>query len=143
MLNSAGGKTMKHGRSRLFLFVCCLLAPSFALAHHSVTAEFDPSKTITLKGTITGVDWVNPHVYVHVDVKDETGNTLGWSLETYPPAVLKRGGVTRETFKDGQVVSFDAFPSKDGTKGLAFLKHVTFADGHGLEVWIGDPGKYK
>ena len=99
------------------------------LAHHSVTAEFDPSKTFVLKGTITEVEWENPHVYIHVAVKDKTSKVVNWSLETYPPGVLHKGGVTRETFKEGQEVSIDAFPPKDGTKNLAYLKTITFADG--------------
>lgn len=134
---------MRHRVSTVLLVAFCSLIPSFALAHHSITAEFDPSKTILLKGTITAVDWVNPHVYLHMDVTDENGKTANWSFETYPPAVLKRGGINRETFKEGQVVSINAFPPKDGTKNLAYLKHITFADGHSVEIWIGDPSQFK
>ena len=119
------------------------LAVAPALAHHSITAEFDPGRMFVLKGTITQVDWQNPHVYVHLDVKDDAGKVQNWALETYPPGVLHKGGVTRDTFKPGQVVSIDAFPPKDGTKSLAYLKTVTFADGHSLEIWIGDPSQYK
>lgn len=132
---------MKYRWSMVFVFG--LLAASFALAHHSVSAEFDPSKTIVLKGTITGVDWVNPHVYVHLDVADEHGKMASWALETSPPLVLKRGGINKETFKEGQVVSIDVFPSKDGTKNLAFLKRITFADGHSTQIWIADPNQDK
>ena len=121
--------------------VLSLAIPVFA--HHSISAEFDPSKNFTLKGTITQVDWENPHVYVHLDVPDSSGKIVNWALETYPPAVLHKGGVTRETFKPGQVVSIDAFPPKDGTKSLAYLKTITFADGHSIEIWVGDPKDYK
>lgn len=118
-----------------------LVVPVFA--HHSISAEFDPSKNFTLKGTITQVDWENPHVYIHLDVPDSSGKVVNWALETYPPAVLHKGGVTRETFKPGQVVTIDSFPPKDGTKSLAYLKTITFADGHSIEIWVGDPNQYK
>jgi hypothetical protein len=120
-----------------------LLAGAPTIAHHSITAEFDPGKQFVLKGVIAQVDWQNPHVYLHLDVKDEAGKVVSWALETYPPGVLHKGGVTRETFKPGQVVSIDAFPPKDGTKSLAYLKTITFSDGHSIEIWIGDPSQYK
>lgn len=119
------------------------LVPALALAHHSVTAEFDPSKTLTMKGTISGIDWVNPHVYLFVDVKDQNGNTTSWSLESYPPSVLKRGGMSRARLETGQAVTIDVFPAKDGSKALGFLKHITFSDGQSVEIWIGDPSQVK
>jgi hypothetical protein len=120
-----------------------LCAVASAFGHHSITAEFDPSRTFVLKGVITQTDWQNPHVYVHMDVKDPNGRVVNWSVETYPPGVLHKGGVTRETFKEGQEVSIEAFPPKDGTKSLAYLKTITFSDGHTVEIWIGDPSQYK
>jgi hypothetical protein len=135
---------MRHRPLRILIVTFGLfLEVATAFAHHSITAEFDPSKTIVLKGTITQVDWENPHVYVHLDVKDDVGKVENWALESYPPAVLHKGGVTRETFKPGQLVKVDAFPPKDGTKSLAYLKVITFSDGHSIEIWVGDPNQYK
>lgn len=114
-----------------------------AFAHHSNSAEFDTSKDFTLKGTITQVDWENPHVYVHLDVTDSAGRVVNWALETFAPHVLHQGGITRDTFKPGQVVTIDAFPPKDGTKSLAYLKTITFSDGHSTTIWVGDPNQRK
>jgi hypothetical protein len=132
-------------RKRLMLglaFGLCLSAVP-VLAHHSITAEFNPSTTMVLKGTITKVLWVNPHVYLYLDVKDDAGKVVNWAFETYPPAILRRGGLPREMFKEGQEVTIVAFPPKDGTKSLAYLKEITFPDGHTVEIWIGDPKNYK
>ena len=67
-----------------------------AFAHHSPAAEFQFHNTVTLKGTITRVDWINPHAYVRMDVKDEGGKVTSWNLETLPTGWLHRSGLTKE-----------------------------------------------
>jgi hypothetical protein len=101
-----------------------------ALAHHSATAEFDTTKTFTVKGTITKLEWINPHVYMYADVAEEGGKVTPYSFETGPPGNLRRAGVLRTMFNVGDVVTIDASIAKDGTKHLGLLKAVHFADGH-------------
>lgn len=101
-----------------------------ALAHHSSTAEFDTSKTFTVKGTITKLEWINPHVYMYADVEDEGGKVTPYSFEAGPPGNLRRSGVLRTMFNVGDVVTIDASIAKDGSKHLGLLKAVHFADGH-------------
>jgi hypothetical protein len=101
-----------------------------SLAHHSATAEFDTSKTFTVKGTLTKLEWINPHVYMYADITDESGKVIPYSFETGPPGNLRRAGVLRTMFNVGDVVTIDASVAKDGTKHLGLLKAVHFADGH-------------
>ena len=108
------------------------------LAHHSFAAEFDINKPVTLHGTVTKVDWINPHVYLYLDVKDTaTGKVTSWALSTYSPGALRRIGATRANFGQGQAVTVLAYHAKDGSN-FAFLRRMTFADGHTVELWIGD-----
>jgi hypothetical protein len=111
-----------------------------ALAHHSLQSEYDINQSITLKGTVTKVDWVNPHVYVYLDVKDDKGVVTKWAVTTLPPGNLRRGGLTRDLLGYGETVSVLAFRARDGAN-LAFLRTITFADGHKLEIWLGDATK--
>ena len=122
------------------LVIALLGAAAPALAHHSLQSEYDIDKSITLKGTVTKVDWVNPHVYVYLDVKDDKGAVTKWAVTTLPPGNLRRGGLTRDLLGYGQTVSILGFQARDGSN-LAFLRTITFADGHKLEIWLGDASK--
>ena len=75
------------------------------------------------------MDWINPHVFLYVDVKDSSGKITSWAVETGPPVALHRYGAKRTMFVEGQTVKIDACPAKDGTKALAGLRHITFQNG--------------
>ncbi len=100
------------------------------LAHHAVSAEFDASKVVTLKGTVSRVDWVNPHIFVYVDVKDDSGKITTWRLQSAPPMFFKGSGLTKEKLLDGPEATVTAYPAKDGTDGFGFLLKLAYPDGH-------------
>ena len=97
-----------------------------SLAHHSFAAEYDSKKPVTLKGTVTKVDWTNPHVYFYLDVTDDSGAITNWALEMGPPNGLQRSGWTRNTMHVGDVVIVAGTMAKDGAK-QANARSVTLA----------------
>ncbi len=100
-------------------------------AHHSVAGQFDNSKRLELAGTISDVDWINPHVYIHLDVKDEKGAVTAWRLETLPTAMLRKAGLTKDMIiGGGMAVTVDAILARDGTQNLAWVLKLTYDDGH-------------
>jgi Family of unknown function (DUF6152) len=104
------------------------------MAHHSFAAEYDSKKTITVHGIVQKVAWVNPHAYVWVDVKDDSGKVVTYAFESLSPNALMRGGWTRNSLKAGDEVTVDGYLAKDG-KPLsdgsihANSKLITLADG--------------
>ena len=102
-----------------------------AYAHHSLTAEFDTRKTLVLTGVVSRVEWVNPHIYVDLDVTDAAGQVATWHLECVPVAMARKAGVSAKTLMgNGDRVTVDAFPARDGTVHLGFLAKITYPDGH-------------
>jgi hypothetical protein len=100
-------------------------------AHHSVAGQFDSAQRATITGTVTKVDWINPHVYIHLSVVDDRGEVTTWRLESLPTAMLRKAGLTSELIKgDGQKVTADAILARDGTQHLAWLLKLTYEDGH-------------
>ena len=84
-----------------------------AVAHHSFAAEFDADKPVTLTGTVTKVEWTNPHAWFYIDVKDNSGKLTNWGMELGSPNGLMRAGWTRTSMKVGEIVTVDGFRSRD------------------------------
>ena len=101
-------------RSLMLLALALPLAAVPALAHHSFAAEFDAKQPITLTGTVTKVEWTNPHVWFYVDVKDAGGKVTNWGMEMGGPNGLLRAGWTRNSMKPGDVVTVDGFKARSG-----------------------------
>src|SRR6201996_5385412 len=101
-------------------------APVFA--HHSFAAEYDSAKPVTLTGTVTKVEWMNPHARFYLDVKDESGKVTNWEFELGSPNGLMRQGWTRNSLKEGDVVTVNGSQAKDGTN-LVNANNVAFENG--------------
>jgi hypothetical protein len=111
--------------------VCGGAAP--VLAHHSTAAEFDMHKEMTLSGVISKVDWMNPHVYLYVDVKDGQGQVTTWAIESLPTRFYHNLGLTRSMLGEGQPVTVLIRPAKIEGKALGYLLKITYPDGHAYE----------
>jgi hypothetical protein len=88
-------------------------------AHHSIGSIYDTDKSVTLKGIVTKVEWQNPHVILHLDVKNDDGSTVGWSVETLAASGLMSRGLDRDFIKAGDTVSMNVFVAKDGAQRAA------------------------
>lgn len=120
----------------LALVGICASVVSMA-AHHSFAAEYDGNKPVTLKGTVTKVEWMNPHARFYVDVKDEQGRVVNWNLELASPNVLVRNGWTRKSLSVGDEVTVEGSLARDGSK-MANARVVKLADGR--QVFAGSSG---
>src|ERR1700719_1436728 len=117
-------------------FVICGRAASVS-AHHAFAAEFDANKPVSFKGTITKMEWVNPHTWMHVDVKKPDGTVENWAVEAGTPNVLFRRGFTKHSLLPGPEVGVDAYQAKDGSH-RANGRDLTFPDGR--KLFLGSSG---
>ena len=113
-----------------------LTAPD-AAAHHSFAAEFDASNPVTLHGTITKMEWINPHSWLHIDVKNADGTTTPWMIEGATPNTLLRRGFTREAVKAGMEITIVGYRAKNGAN-RANGRDLVLTDGSRL--FMGSPG---
>jgi hypothetical protein len=108
------------------------------LGHHAFGAEFDPDAPVRLQGRIVRVEWVNPHAWIHVEIKKPDGNTEVWMVEGGTPNTLLRRGLTRDTLKYGTEIIVDGYQTKDHSLKRANGRDVTFTDGR--KLFMGSSG---
>ena len=111
--------------------VVALMTITPAFGHHSETAEFDQNHPVKVTGTIVKVEWLNPHVWFYVDVKDEQGKVTTWGFSAAPPGALMRRGITKDALVIGAVVNVEGSRARDGSNN-ASGRSVTFADGRNV-----------
>jgi len=123
-----------------------VLAAVPVFAHHSIDAEFDRNKPITVSGTVTKIEWMNPHIWIYLDVKGKDGKMVKWQFEGGPPNALRRGGWNRDSLKEGDQVTVRGLMSKveaglSATTGNA--QEVTLPGGRKVLAGQADDGKAK
>lgn len=107
-----------------------------AMAHHAFSAEFDVNKRVRVSGTVTKLEWTNPHAWLYVDAKDDSGKVTNWAFEMGSPNSLIRQGWRRTALKDGDRVTVEGYAAKDGSS-IANARSVTLPDGN--KVFAGSP----
>ena len=128
---------MKNKRMASFaLLVGLMTLGSVAFAHHG-TANYDTSKTVTVKGAVTDFQFINPHVLISMDGKDETGKTEKWQGELTSPNRLSRAGWTKSSVKPGDTLTISGYPSKSGSPEI-WIQKVTLASGEDLSTGGGN-----
>jgi hypothetical protein len=124
-------------KARLAVFAGLVSAVSM-YAHHSFSAEFDAKKTVTLKGNVTKVDWLNPHIWIYLDVKDDSGKVVQWQCEGGAPNSLTRNGWTKNDLKKGDAITINGTMAKDASN-TCNASQVALPDGRRVFAGSSNP----
>ena len=114
-----------------------LLNAAQVYAHHAFAAEFDAKRPVKLRGTVTKMEWINPHAWIHVDVKSPDGKVINWMIEAGTPNTLFRRGFTKDSLASGTEILVDGYQAKDGSN-KANGRDITFPDGK--KLFLGSSG---
>jgi hypothetical protein len=117
-----------------------VLASSGVSAHQSFAAEFSSTDIQTIKGTVVEFQWMNPHAYLYVDVIDNSGKKVRWGIQSRNLSILKRQGLSKQTFQAGEMVTVELFHHHDPTKNVGFARYIVKADGTKYDVIPGGRG---
>jgi len=132
-MNTYRGHEMKTYRLYFLISAAALMLISVPLLAHHGNAAYDEKNPITIKGTVTEFAWTNPHVQIYLDVKDDKGKVVHWSVETYSPGKLVRAGWTKEVIKPGDEVSINLVPARNGAP-VGFLHKLVLPTGKVLTL---------
>jgi hypothetical protein len=130
---------MKASLLNVIALICSLLAAVPLLAHHSFSAEYDQKQPVSFKGSVTKLEWMNPHVYFYVDATDADGKVAHWACEAGNPNALARRGWRKDSLKTGDQITVEGYRAKDGTFTMN-ARSITLANGSKVFATSSDDG---